>query len=114
MGTKRLRTLDTMLKDINTYVGDVVGIKVKNILYFIFYIFSNYQLLENMIELFLANLEKVHFFYKVMKATKKDIINVVNIYILVDENQISYSKISESEKDFMDNLYDLGLSMYDN
>lgn len=62
MGTKRLRTLDTMLKDINTYVGDVVGIKVKNILYFIFYIFSNYQLLENMIELFLANFEKVLFF----------------------------------------------------
>jgi hypothetical protein len=39
VGTKRLRTLDTMLKDINTYVGDVVGIKVKNILYFTF--FSN-------------------------------------------------------------------------
>jgi hypothetical protein len=49
-----------------------------------------------------------------MKATKKDIINLVNINILVDENQISYSKISGSEKDFMDNLYNLGLSMYDN
>jgi hypothetical protein len=34
--------------------------------------------------------------------------NVTNINILVDENQISYSKISGSEKDFMDNLYDLG------
>jgi hypothetical protein len=34
--------------------------------------------------------------------------NVINVNILMDENQISYSKISGNEKEFMDNLYDLG------
>jgi hypothetical protein len=47
-----------------------------------------------------------------MKGTKKDIMNVINVNILVDESQISYSKINWSEKDFMDNIYDLGLSIF--
>lgn len=40
--------------------------------------------------------------------------NVINVNILVHENQISYSKFNGNEKDFMNNLYGLGLSMYDN
>jgi uncharacterized protein YbcI len=31
----RVEALDTMLKDTNKYIRDVVGAKVKNILYFI-------------------------------------------------------------------------------
>jgi hypothetical protein len=40
--------------------------------------------------------------------------NVINVTVLVDKNQISYFKINGSEKDFMNNLYDLGLPMYGN
>ncbi len=49
-----------------------------------------------------------------MKDTKKDIMNIINANVLVEKNQISYFTINGSEKDFMNNLYDLGLSMYGN
>jgi hypothetical protein len=44
-----------------------------------------------------------------LKDTKKDIMNVINVTVLVDKNKISYFKINGNEKDFMNNLCDLGL-----
>jgi hypothetical protein len=39
---------------------------------------------------------------------------VINVNVLVGENEFSYFRINGREFDFMDNLYDLGLSMYGN
>jgi len=47
---------------------------------------------------------------KATKDTKKDI----NVDVLIGENQFSYSRINGSGNDFINNLYDLGLSMYGN
>jgi hypothetical protein len=49
-----------------------------------------------------------------MKSTKKDIMGVKNISVLVAENEISYFKINENENNFMGNLYDHGLPTFGN
>jgi hypothetical protein len=44
---------------------------------------------------------------------KKDIMGVKKINVLVGDNSISYSKINGNGNDFMDNLYEDRLSMFD-
>ncbi len=48
-------------------------------------------------------------FLEVMKCAKKEIMNAKNVKILVGEN-----RNNGSGNDFMDNLYDHGLSMSNN
>jgi hypothetical protein len=60
------------------------------------------------------NIGKAQFFLKATKDTKKDIMGAINVDVLIGENQISYPRINGSGNDFINNLYDLGLSMYDN
>ncbi len=86
---------------------DVVGVRVKNIIYFF-----KLRVVGKHDKKNIGKPWKNPFVFKVMKGTKKDIMNVINVNILVDESQISYSKINWSEKDFMDNIYDLGLSIF--
>ncbi len=47
-----------------------------------------------------------------MKNIKKDIIDVKNISVIVNENEISYFKINENKNNFMGNLYDHGLPIF--
>jgi len=47
-----------------------------------------------------------------MKNIKKDIIDVKNISVIVNENEISYFKINEKKNNFMGNLYDHGLPIF--
>jgi hypothetical protein len=49
-----------------------------------------------------------------MKNTKKDIMGVKNISVLIGENEISHLKINENENNFMGNLYDHGLPTFGN
>jgi hypothetical protein len=51
---------------------------------------------------------------KATKDTKKDIMGAINVDVLIGENRISYSRINGHGNDFINNLYDLGLSMYGN
>jgi hypothetical protein len=37
-----------------------------------------------------------------------------NVYVIIGENEISYSKSNGNENDFINNLYDHGLRMYGN
>jgi hypothetical protein len=48
------------------------------------------------------------------KDTKKYIMGAINVDVLIGENQISYSRTNGSGDDFINNVYDLGLSMYGN
>jgi len=49
-----------------------------------------------------------------MKLAKKDITCARSVNVSISENENSCSRINESENDFMDNLYDHGLSMSHN
>jgi hypothetical protein len=49
-----------------------------------------------------------------MKLAKKDIMCARSVNVSISENENSCSRINESENDFMDNLYDHGLSMSHN
>jgi hypothetical protein len=40
--------------------------------------------------------------------------DVKNVYVIIGENEISYSKSNGNENDFINNLYDHGLQMYGN
>jgi hypothetical protein len=52
-------------------------------------------------------LQRLNLFFYAMKGAKKDIMGARNVSVVVGEN-------NKSGNDFMDNLYDLRLSMFSN
>jgi len=73
--------LDTMLKDIQIHIGDVVNTMVKIFLHFIY--FSNQGLLGNMVGRTLGDVGKAqkNITSQTIKVTQKDIMGARNINV---------------------------------
>ncbi len=92
-GTSRcrgLKALDMMLEDTKNYIGDVMGIRSNKISCFIYFLIQGS--LGNMVGNTLGGtLDRPQkFAFETMKGTKKDILNVINVNVLIGENQISH------------------------
>jgi hypothetical protein len=97
-------------KCIKKYIIDFTNIRVKNILYF----FKSKIVGKHGRNYIERCWKSPNYFLKAINDTKKDIMGAINVNVLVGENEFSYFRINGREFDFMDNLYDLGLSMYGN